>query len=69
MVGETLLVVRCNSFTPSSASSPWTCPEIVVFATFSASAAPVKLPTSTMRQNARIASNRSKAMIVRFIVQ
>ncbi|MDT4885328.1 hypothetical protein FQZ97_1215510 [compost metagenome] len=69
MVGDTRRVVRCSSFTPNCASSAWSWPETVVFGIARASAARVKLPSSTMRQKARIASSRSKAMIVWVLVQ
>src|SRR5690606_40922899 len=49
-------------------SSACTWPDTVVLARPRDSAARVKLPSSTMRQKARIASNRSKA-IVRFSAQ
>lgn len=65
----TLRVLRCSSCTPSARSRVWICPEMVVLARFKALAAPVKLPNSTMRQKARMASIRSIAMIVRKLVE
>jgi len=59
----TCRVVRFSSFTRNRASSCCTSCVTVVRLMCSVSAALVKLPASTTRANARIASNRSKLFL------